>query len=109
LSSLAAKGEQKTSFGEVSEGLSGEVHVTVELRNLYERPGSSASSTSDAGVATSGPRFPAVLPSSSVGLLSSEKSTLNPNAKVSCYFCIFICFHLCLSRAPYQCMWLSLV
>ncbi|KAJ8445563.1 hypothetical protein Cgig2_012451 [Carnegiea gigantea] len=81
LSSLAAKGEQKTSFGEVSEDLSGEVHVTVELRNPHERPGSSASSTSDAGVATSGPRFPAVLPSSSVSLLSSEKSTLNPNAK----------------------------
>lgn len=80
LSSLAAK-EQKTSFGEVSEDLSGEVHVTVELRNPHEQLGSSASSTSDAGVATSGPRFPAVLPNSSVGLLSSEKSALNPNAK----------------------------
>lgn len=81
LSSLAAKGEQKTGVGEVSEDLSGKVHVTVELRNPHERPGSSTSSTSDTGVATSGPRFPAVLPSSSVGLLSSEKSTLNPNAK----------------------------
>ncbi|XP_058108537.1 polyadenylate-binding protein-interacting protein 3-like isoform X2 [Magnolia sinica] len=49
--------------------------------NPHVRPGSSTSSTSERVVATSVSSGPALSPSSSVGSLSSEKSTLNPFAK----------------------------
>lgn len=46
------------------------------------RPGSSTSSTSDCGGVASASSGPVLSPSSSVVSLSSEKSTLNPYAKV---------------------------
>ena len=97
LLSAAAKGEHRSGL---VEDPSGKVHVAVELVNPHERLGISASSTPDTGVAIPGPTFPPVSPSSSVGSLSSEKSTLNPNAKVRVNFFVLMCFHLCLSRPP---------
>ncbi|OVA08378.1 LsmAD domain [Macleaya cordata] len=49
--------------------------------NPRGRPGSSASSTSECAGATSALIRPSLSPSSSIGSLSSEKSTLNPYAK----------------------------
>ncbi|XP_066321702.1 polyadenylate-binding protein-interacting protein 4-like isoform X1 [Miscanthus floridulus] len=46
-----------------------------------QRPGSSTSSTSERIAANSAASAPGLSPSSSIGSLTSEKSTLNPNAK----------------------------
>lgn len=46
------------------------------------RPGNSASSTSERGGSASASSVPGLSPSSSLGSLTSEKSTLNPHAKV---------------------------
>jgi hypothetical protein len=50
--------------------------------NSRGRPGSSASSNSDCAGALLASSGPGLSPSSSMGSLSSEKSTLNPYAKV---------------------------
>lgn len=78
---VSTKSEDKTSSSELLEDRSGKVLGTAEPTNSRGRPGSSASSTSESGAATSARSAPALSPSSSVGSLSSEKSTLNPNAK----------------------------
>ncbi|XP_056698795.1 polyadenylate-binding protein-interacting protein 4 isoform X1 [Spinacia oleracea] len=80
-SDVNTKVVEKTSSGELLEDRSGKVHVLTEPKNSRGRPGSSASSTSETGAATTAPSGPALTPSSSMGSLSSEKSTLNPNAK----------------------------
>ncbi|AQK70942.1 Polyadenylate-binding protein-interacting protein 3 [Zea mays] len=46
-----------------------------------QRPGSSTSSTSERIGANSAAGAPGLSPSSSIGSLTAEKSTLNPNAK----------------------------
>ncbi|CAN6278568.1 unnamed protein product [Urochloa humidicola] len=53
----------------------------VEPVTSSQRPGSSASSTSERIAANSAASAPGLSPSSSIGSLTSEKSTLNPNAK----------------------------
>ncbi|XP_057541278.1 polyadenylate-binding protein-interacting protein 4-like [Amaranthus tricolor] len=80
-SEVNTKVEMKTSFGNLSEDRPGKVHMVTEPLNSRGRPGSSASSASESGAATTAPSGPALSPSSSMGSLSSEKSTLNPNAK----------------------------
>lgn len=83
-SDVSIKGQEKAnSHGEASEGmLSGEGRGVVPAKHSHGRPGSTAPSTSESGAAaTSAFTGPGLSPSSSVGSLSSEKSTLNPNAK----------------------------
>lgn len=80
-STVSTKAEEKTTSGEPSEDRSGKVHVATETIKSRGRTGSSASSISESGPATAAPSAPALSPSSSMGSLSSEKSTLNPNAK----------------------------
>ncbi|KAF5175518.1 Polyadenylate-binding protein-interacting protein [Thalictrum thalictroides] len=55
--------------------------ATSEPGNPRGRPGSSASSTSERAAPVSASSGPGLSPSSSMGSLSSEKSTLNPYAK----------------------------
>jgi hypothetical protein len=52
-----------------------------EYMNPSQRPGSSTSSTSERVAANSVASAPGLSPSSSMGSLSSDKSSLNPNAK----------------------------
>ncbi|KAF0934853.1 hypothetical protein E2562_028857 [Oryza meyeriana var. granulata] len=54
---------------------------SAEYVNSSQRPGSSASSTSERIAANSVAYAPGLSPSSSMGSLSSEKSSLNPTAK----------------------------
>ncbi|XVF27020.1 hypothetical protein REPUB_Repub14bG0070500 [Reevesia pubescens] len=79
---LSKVSEKPSSSGELSEGpasskVTGETHSV----NSRGRPGSSTSSNSDCVGAVSVSSGPALSPSSSMGSLSSEKSTLNPHAK----------------------------
>ncbi|GJM85020.1 hypothetical protein PR202_ga00748 [Eleusine coracana subsp. coracana] len=60
--------------------VSGKHSSAVEPANSL-RPGSSTSSTSERVAANSVASAPGLSPSSSMGSLTSEKSTLNPNAK----------------------------
>ncbi|KAF8689593.1 hypothetical protein HU200_041770 [Digitaria exilis] len=53
----------------------------MEPMTSSQRPGSSTSSTSERIAANSVASAPGLSPSSSIGSLTSEKSTLNPNAK----------------------------
>ncbi|XP_039060116.1 polyadenylate-binding protein-interacting protein 3-like [Hibiscus syriacus] len=74
--------EKPTSSGERSEcpaasKVNGETHSV----NSRGQPGSSTSSNSDSVAAILASSGPGLSPSSSVGSLSSEKSTLNPHAK----------------------------
>ena len=83
--SLSKVSEKPSSSGELSEGpasskVTGETHSV----NSRGRSGSSTSSNSDCVAAVSASSGPGLSPSSSMGSLSSEKSTLNPYAKV-CY------------------------
>lgn len=65
--------------------------VAVQSAISRGRPGSSTSSTSECGgAAPSASSGPGVSRSSSVGSLSSEKSTLNPHAKVQCILLVCI-------------------
>lgn len=75
-----SKGQEKaSSSNEYSQGaVPSKPQGTV---TSHARPSSSVSSTSDRGGATS-TAGRGLSPSSSVGSLSSEKSTLNPYAKV---------------------------
>nr|XP_029123792.1 polyadenylate-binding protein-interacting protein 4 isoform X2 [Elaeis guineensis] len=61
--------------------ISGKLSSASEAANPSLRPGSSTSSTSECVGAGSVSCGPGLSPSSSVGSLTSEKSTLNPNAK----------------------------
>lgn len=83
-SHILSKAHEKTgSLGEFT-GASGSGKASGETKaaNSHGRIGSTTSSGSDCvgGVAASS--GPGLSPSSSVGSLSSERSTLNPNAKV---------------------------
>lgn len=74
--------ERTSSSGEVSEGaLSVKGTGEGQSVNSRGRPGSSTSSNSDCVGAASVSNGPGLSPSSSMGSLSSEKSTLNPHAK----------------------------
>ncbi|KAK9690358.1 hypothetical protein RND81_09G122200 [Saponaria officinalis] len=72
--------EEKKSASDLSTHKSAKLHV-IELKNSRALAGRSTSSTSEIGAATLAPSAVALSPSSSVGSLSSEKSSLNPNAK----------------------------
>lgn len=62
--------------------LAGSNRSVRQPSNIRARPTSSASSASEHAGAASAASGSGLSPSSSVGSLSSEKSTLNPNAKV---------------------------
>lgn len=81
---VLSKGNEKTSsHGEpLDAAASGKVPGEPQSVNSRGRPGSSASSNSERAAAASASGGPGLSPSSSVGSLSSEKSTLNPHAKV---------------------------
>lgn len=83
-SSVLPKGHEKiNSLGEQSEGVgAGKVHGETQSLNSRGQPGSSTSSNSDGAGGASAFSGPSLSPCSSVGSLSSEKSTLNPHAKV---------------------------
>lgn len=80
-SDVNTKVVEKTSSTDLLEDRSGKAHLLTEPPVSRGRPGSSASSTSETGGATTALSGPALSPSSSMGSFSSEKSTLNPNAK----------------------------
>ncbi|GAB4842604.1 Polyadenylate-binding protein-interacting protein 3 [Ancistrocladus abbreviatus] len=81
-SDVSVKSQEKTSFGELSDdAATGQVHSITQSKTSTGPSGSSALSPSDDGSATLPLSGPALSPSSSVGSMSSEKSTLNPNAK----------------------------
>lgn len=73
---------QPDSLGESSETPGpGKMHAITQPGNLRGRPGSSAPSNSERAAAASTFSGPGLSPSSSMGSLPSEKSTLNPYAK----------------------------
>ncbi|KAK8559894.1 hypothetical protein V6N13_016626 [Hibiscus sabdariffa] len=80
--SILKVSEKPASSGELSEGHASS-KVTGETHSVNSRgqPGSSTSSNSDSVAAVSASSAPGLSPSSSMGSLSSEKSTLNPHAK----------------------------
>ncbi|KAF8401054.1 hypothetical protein HHK36_014357 [Tetracentron sinense] len=81
-SCTSSKGQDHTgSLGELSDfAISAKPSGATQPVNSRGRPGSSTSSTSEC-VGVSAASGPGLSPSSSVGSLSSEKSTLNPHAK----------------------------
>lgn len=80
---VLSKSHEKTSYGEPSDGVaSSKVHGEPQSLHSRGRPSSSASSSSDYAGGVSASSGPGLSPSSSMGSLSSEKSTLNPHAKV---------------------------
>ncbi|XVF25190.1 hypothetical protein REPUB_Repub13aG0192000 [Reevesia pubescens] len=80
--SLSKVSEKPSSYGELSEGAASS-KVTGETLSVNSRgrPDSSTSSNSDCVGAVSASSGPGLSPSSSMGSLSSDKSTLNPHAK----------------------------
>lgn len=77
----SSKGEEKVS--PTNDLLEGAFPPKAQgAANSHARPSSSASSTSDRGGAASTSASRGLSSSSSVGSLSSEKSSLNPHAKV---------------------------
>lgn len=86
-SSASLQGNEKTSSsGEQSEApLPSKPHGETRSAASRGRPTSSASSNSDSPGPARASSAPGLSPSSSVGSLSSEKSTLNPYAKVNCW------------------------
>ncbi|XP_022955708.1 polyadenylate-binding protein-interacting protein 3-like isoform X2 [Cucurbita moschata] len=75
-----SKHNEKSSPPELSDDPeSGKSRGEVQMLNISGRPGSSVSMNSDGAAGTSS--GPVLSPSSSMGSLSSEKSTLNPRAK----------------------------
>ncbi|EEF41019.1 conserved hypothetical protein [Ricinus communis] len=82
-SNVSSKSNEKTgSSGELLEAAPSVKGVgEVQSANSRGRPGSSTSSNSECVGAPSVSNGPALTPSSSMGSLTSEKSTLNPYAK----------------------------
>ncbi|KAM1714227.1 hypothetical protein ACFX12_024861 [Malus domestica] len=74
----SSKGHEKMGS---SDPVTGKSHVQTQTVNSHGRPGSSASSNSEFPATVSSSGGPGLSPSSSMGSLSSEKSTLNPHAK----------------------------
>lgn len=84
-SGVSARGHEKTNFpGEQQSKVvqSGKVHGETQSLISRGQSGSSTSSSSDSVSRAPAISGPGLSPSSSVGLLSYEKSTLNPHAKV---------------------------
>lgn len=89
--SLSKFSEKPSSSGELSEGpASSKIAGEIQSVNSRGRPSSSTSSNSDYVGAVSASSGPGLSPSSSMGSLASEKSTLNPHAKV--YYLSFFYF-----------------
>ncbi|KAJ9537471.1 LOW QUALITY PROTEIN: hypothetical protein OSB04_030204, partial [Centaurea solstitialis] len=81
-SNASSKAQEKTSSSEASEGAATvKTHGATQPAGSRARPGSSASSTSECGNPAPAASGPGLSPSSSMGSLTSEKSTLNPHAK----------------------------
>lgn len=76
--------EERRPTNELVEGTASgkKTHTESTSVKYNQRPGSSRSSISDHVAATSASTGTGLTPSSSMGSLTSEKSTLNPNAKV---------------------------
>lgn len=82
--------EERRPTNELVEGTTSGKRTHVESPvKCNQRPGSSRSSISDHMGTTSASTATGLTPSSSMGSLSSEKSTLNPNAKVWFTFILF--------------------
>lgn len=82
-SRVSSKGNVLNSSSELVEGpVTGKGPGETQAAASHGRPGSSASTRSDRAVGTAASSAHGLSPSSSVGSLSSEKSTLNPHAKV---------------------------
>ena len=83
-SRVSSKSNEKlnSSIDLVEGPVTGKGHGEPQAATSHGRPGSSASTRSDRAVAVAASCAPGLSPSSSVGSLSSEKSTLNPHAKV---------------------------
>lgn len=82
-SNVLSKAQEAMSSSEASEGAATvKIHEATQPAISRAQPGSSASSTSECGNAASAASAPGLSPSSSMGSLNSEKSTLNPHAKV---------------------------
>lgn len=76
--------QEKNASSDISENVASlKQHEITRSVNTRARPGSSNSSTSDCGNAVPVSTNTGLSPSSSVGSLASERSTLNPHAKVS--------------------------
>ncbi|KAF3777029.1 Polyadenylate-binding protein-interacting protein 4 [Nymphaea thermarum] len=71
----------KLEDGISDSAATGKVNLFVQAGNDQAKPGCSTASTSDSLASTSLSSGPTLSPSSSVGSLASEKSTLNPHAK----------------------------
>ncbi|XP_015865839.3 polyadenylate-binding protein-interacting protein 4 isoform X1 [Ziziphus jujuba] len=82
-SHVSVKDNEKVNpSGDLVEGsITGKAHGQTQNVNSHGRPGSSASCSSECAAAASASSGPGLSPSSSMGSLSSEKSTLNPHAK----------------------------
>lgn len=92
-SHVSVKDNEKVNpSGDLVEGsITGKAHGQTQNVNSHGRPGSSASCSSDCAAAASASSGPGLSPSSSMGSLSSEKSTLNPHAKVWLILPFFPC------------------
>ncbi|KAL9232031.1 hypothetical protein vseg_007180 [Gypsophila vaccaria] len=79
-STVHSNAVENSSSADLSEDRSVEARA-IEPPNSFDRPNNSTSSTLESGAGTSAASGPSLSPSSSVGSLSSEKSSLNPYAK----------------------------
>lgn len=83
--------DKKSSPGEQLEAPApSKVPGEPQSVNSHGRAGSSASFNSECAVAGSASSGPGLSPSSSVGSLSSERSTLKPHAKVHLILWVFV-------------------
>lgn len=89
-SSMLTKCQESSGSARESPEIAGSVKDSNQPVNARVRPGSSTSSTSEGVGAASVSSAPGLSPSSSMGSLSSEKSSLNPYAKVKLIFGILI-------------------
>lgn len=85
-SSMLTKCQESLGSAHESSEIAGSGKDSNQPVNARVRPGSSTSSTSEGFGAASVSSGPGLSPSSSMGSLSSEKSSLNPHAKVKPIF-----------------------
>ncbi|KAK4269111.1 hypothetical protein QN277_022311 [Acacia crassicarpa] len=80
---LSSTQEKAGSPGDIVDSMaSGKVNADTKSENFHGRPGSSASSASEHVGRLTASSAPGLSSSSSVGSLSSGKSTLNPHARI---------------------------
>ena len=100
-SNASSKAQEKMSSNEASEDAATvKTHGATQPAVSRARPGSSASSTSECGNPTPAASGPGLSPSSSVGSLTSEKSTLNPHAKVTMEYLVLVVLYKLADQDP---------